>query len=64
MVISHRLRLFLAFFEQLRSYAEFKADFHNVYSCTRQDPKKIWHKFPYLVMEAGVQEIVGTCPGE
>lgn len=59
-VISQRPRLFPTLFEQLRAFAEFKADFHNVSIRAWKDTKHIWHKLPYLVSETNVQEIVGS----
>lgn len=41
-VISQRLRFSPTLFEQLRVFAEFKADFHNVSIRVRKDTRYIW----------------------
>jgi len=58
-VINQRRRLSPTLLGQLEAYAEFKVDFHNVSICARHDPNKVWYKFPYLVTNTDVQEVMG-----
>lgn len=64
MAINQRPRLSPILFKQIRAFAEFKVDFHNVWIHSRRDPKKVWHKLPYLVAKIYVQEVVGGWPEE
>jgi len=63
-VISQRPRLSPKLFGQLEAYVEFKVYFHNVFIHERRDPKKLWYKFPYLVTDTDIQEVVGKWPSE
>lgn len=58
-VINQWPRLSPTLFDELKTYAEFKVDFHNVSICARKDPEGKWHVLPYLVSKTDVQEVVG-----
>jgi len=64
MVANQRPRFSPTLFEQLATYVEFMATFHNVSIHAWKDVEGTWHLLPYLVSKTDVQEVVGYWPLE
>lgn len=51
-------------YANLQSYAEFKADFHQISISARKDPVQKWYDFPYLATDDAINAVLDKCPVE
>lgn len=58
MAVNNRPRLSPTLFQQLKAFAEFKANFQNVCVRIGKDSQEVWYKMPNLVDDIDVQEVV------
>lgn len=62
MWINRRPRLSPTMHNSLQSFADFKADMHNIYIRARKDPTKQWTKLPFVANDDAIFTILETWP--
>lgn len=60
MLMNWRLRLSPTVYNSLQSFAEFKADMHNIYLRARKDPANEWKKLLFVATDDAIFTILET----
>jgi len=62
MWINQRPRLSPTMHNSLQSFADFKANMHNIYIKARKDPVKQWTKLPFVATDDAIFTVLETWP--
>jgi len=64
MAINYKLRILPTVYANLQSYAEFKADFHQISIKAQKDPAQKWYDLSYLATDDAIDAMLDKWPAE